>query len=41
MLVALNNFKRALYYIWEGEWVTPETIEPAIKELKAEEAENE
>jgi len=40
MLVALNNFKRTLYYIWEGEWITSEAIEPAIKELKAEEAEN-
>ncbi|MBC8319462.1 MAG: efflux RND transporter permease subunit [Bacteroidetes bacterium] len=36
MLVVLNNFKRTLYYIWEDNWVTPEDLEPAIKELKAE-----
>ncbi len=41
LLVTLNNTKRALYYIWEGKWVKPETLEPAIRELKAEEAENE
>ena len=41
LLVALNNFKRVLHYIWEGDWVKPEVIEPAIRELKAEEAENE
>lgn len=41
MLVALNNFKRTLYYIWEGHWVKPEALEPAIRELKAEEADNE
>ena len=41
LLVALNNFKRVLRYIWEGDWVKPEVVEPAIRELKAEEAENE
>ncbi|MFK5857515.1 MAG: efflux RND transporter permease subunit [Bacteroidota bacterium] len=41
LLVTLNNFKRALYYVWEGKWVVPETFEPAIRELKAETAENE
>ncbi len=41
LLVTLNNTKRTLYYIWEGKWLKPETLEPAIRELKAEEAENE
>jgi len=41
LLVTLNNFKRSLYYFWEGIWVKPEELEPAIRELKAEKAENE
>jgi len=41
LLVTLNSFKRFLYYVWEGKWMNAETFEPAIRELKAEEAENE
>jgi len=39
LLVTLNNAKRTLYYFWEGVWVKPDELEPAIRELRAEEAE--
>jgi multidrug efflux pump subunit AcrB len=36
LLVALNNFRTFILYIWEGQRPAPETVEPAIKELKNE-----
>lgn len=36
LLVALNNFRTFLIYLWEGQRPAPETVEPAIKELKNE-----
>ncbi len=36
LLVALNNAKRFVHYIWEGKWAAPEQFETAIQELKAE-----
>ncbi len=41
LLVALNQLKRTLFFIWENKWATPESFEPAIRELKAEEEEKE
>ena len=36
MLKSFNMLKRTLHWIWEGEWVEPEAVERAIKELKSE-----
>lgn len=37
MLKSFNTLKRLIHWIWEGEWVEPEAVERAIKELKSEE----
>ena len=36
LLVALNNSRRFMIYLWEGVKPTSEDVEPAVKELKAE-----
>jgi len=36
LLVALNNMRRAIVYLWTGIKPTPESVEPAVKELKVE-----
>ena len=36
MLKSFNSVKRTIHWIWEGEWVEPEVVERAIKELKSE-----
>ena len=36
MLKSFNALKRTIHWIWEGEWVEPEVVERAIKELKSE-----
>ncbi len=36
MLKSFNSLKRTIHWIWEGEWVEPEVVERAIKELKSE-----
>ncbi|MEN8138944.1 MAG: efflux RND transporter permease subunit [Bacteroidota bacterium] len=36
MLVSFNNLKRFIHWIWEGEKVSAEYVERAIKELKSE-----
>jgi len=36
LLVALNNFRTFIKYVWEGTRPSPESVEPAVKELKAE-----
>ena len=36
LLKSFNTLKRTIHWIWEGEWVEPEVVERAIKELKAE-----
>ncbi|MCK5782581.1 MAG: efflux RND transporter permease subunit [Flavobacteriales bacterium] len=33
---SFNSLKRTIHWIWEGEWVEPEQVERAIKELKSE-----
>jgi multidrug efflux pump subunit AcrB len=37
LLLIANYLRRALHWIWEGEWVEPELVEPAYKELHWEE----
>jgi len=36
LLKSFNSLKRTIHWIWEGEWVEPEVVERAIKELKSE-----
>jgi len=36
LLVALNNFRTFIKYVWEGTRPSPESVEPAVKELKSE-----
>jgi len=37
MLKSFNRLKLFIHWIWEGEWLKPEQVERAIKELKSEE----
>lgn len=37
MLKSFNILKLTIHWIWEGEWLEPEAVERAIKELKSEE----
>ena len=36
LLKSFNSLKLLIHWIWEGEWLEPETVERAIKELKSE-----
>ncbi|MCH2044459.1 MAG: efflux RND transporter permease subunit [Saprospiraceae bacterium] len=36
LLVFVNNLSRWLWWIWEGEWIEEEAVEPAIKEMEHE-----
>ena len=39
LLIAFNSLRRALYWWWNGEYPEPEKVEPAIREMKYENAE--
>jgi multidrug efflux pump subunit AcrB len=40
MVMALNQARRTVHWLWNGAWPTPEEVEPAVKELPHEDLED-
>ena len=40
LLSLLNSIRRSIGWGWNGEWPTPESVEPAVKELPYENLED-
>ncbi len=39
LLIAVNGIRRGWYWVWEGDPATPEQVEPAVKEDRAQQSE--
>jgi hypothetical protein len=36
MLITSSNLIRAAHWIWDGEWITIESVQPVVKDLNWE-----
>jgi len=36
LLITASNFKRAVHWLWEGEWISIESVQPVVKDLQWE-----
>lgn len=36
LLITASNFTRAVHWLWEGEWIPIESVQPVVKDLQWE-----